>query len=59
MADGRMYKASEVPADVQQQRRHAYVAYQALTSECMVEQLIEDYALLGEKGVMAASVVAR
>ncbi len=38
---------NDVPPDVQQQRRHAYVAYQALTSECMVEQLIEDYALLG------------
>lgn len=28
---------NDVPMEVQVQRRHAYVAYQALTSECMVE----------------------
>ncbi len=36
----------DVPTEVQTQRRHAYVAYQALTTDAMCEVMIEDYALL-------------
>merc|ERR1711991_314802 len=36
----------EIPAEIQVQRRQAYVAYQALTTEVLCEILIEDYALL-------------
>ncbi len=37
---------TDVPAELQTQRRHAYVAYQALTSDALCELMIEDYALL-------------
>ena len=37
---------ADVPLEVQTARRHAYVAYQALTTEVLCEVLIEDYALL-------------
>lgn len=36
----------EIPAEIQVQRRQAYVAYQALTTEVLCEILIEDYTLL-------------
>lgn len=37
---------NQLPPEVQAERRHAYVAYQALTTEALVEILIEDYTLL-------------
>ena len=36
----------DVPPELQLQRRHAYAAYQALTTDALCERMIEDYALL-------------